>query len=324
MLLIIAVAAVIGASAQFVLAQQRSPASVAQVEKPANSQPPSPTPEPTVQDPPLSPTPSPTKVPTAAAAPTRPSAPPPATPTAPAPQASATAGDGYSKVTVNTDRGNFTVSYIGVPKGATHVVTDAASDGDCRDNCPVLSLADYVSRNGGFAGINGMYFCPADYPSCSSSKNSFDTLFFNSRSRAYLNSDNNVYSNLPWLAIEANGNPLFYSQTSQWGRDTGIQAGTAGNPMLIKNGQNVVGNYALDGKQQSVKSNRGAFAQKGNTIYLVVVQGATVPDAAAAMQALGMENAINIDGGGSSALWYNGSYLYGPGRAIPTAIIFTR
>lgn len=51
---------------------------------------------------------------------------------------------------------------------------------------------------------------------------------------------------------------------------------------------------------------------------------ATVPDSAAVYQTLGADNAINIDGGGSTALWLNGSYIYGPERAIPTAILFVR
>jgi exopolysaccharide biosynthesis protein len=40
------------------------------------------------------------------------------------------------------------------------------------------------------------------------------------------------------------------------------------------------------------------------------------------MEALGSTNALNIDAGGSSALWYNGSYKRGPGRGVPNALIF--
>ena len=35
-----------------------------------------------------------------------------------------------------------------------------------------------------------------------------------------------------------------------------------------------------------------------------------------------MEYAVNLDGGYSSALWYNDEYMVGPGRNIPNAIIF--
>ncbi len=233
-------------------------------------------------------------------------------------------GEGYSRSTVKTDAGDFPITCIGANKNSTRVVTDSANESDCKDNCPVLPLADYATRNGGFAAMNGMYFCPADYASCAGKVNTFDTLFFNSRVKAYINSDNNKYSVIPFLAVDAGSNPIFKHKTLEWGRDTGIQAGTAGNPLLIAGGGNVVGEYSLDDKQRNVKSNRGAFVQKGDTIFLCVVGGATVPDSASVYQKLGVDNAINIDGGGSSALWVNGSYIYGPGRNIPTAIIFTR
>jgi exopolysaccharide biosynthesis protein len=39
---------------------------------------------------------------------------------------------------------------------------------------------------------------------------------------------------------------------------------------------------------------------------------------------LGVDNAMNIDAGGSAALWANGRYIIGPGRDIPNAILFGR
>jgi exopolysaccharide biosynthesis protein len=47
-------------------------------------------------------------------------------------------------------------------------------------------------------------------------------------------------------------------------------------------------------------------------------------DLAAIMQAIGMENAFNLDGGGSSAMIYDGQYKVGPGRNIPNALIFIK
>lgn len=58
-------------------------------------------------------------------------------------------------------------------------MVDTASDSTCTRDCPALPLAEYVSRSGAYAGINGSYFCPADYPSCADKKNSFDTLLMN-------------------------------------------------------------------------------------------------------------------------------------------------
>lgn len=276
-----------------------------------------------------SPTPSPTPTPTPLKSSTpkpsttpRPSGVPTATPV-PISAISSMPGVGYSRNSVKTTSGTFTLTCVGAKIG-TRVVTDSASDNDCKDNCPVMPLDQYAARSNGFAAMNGMYFCPADYASCAGKTNSFDTLFFVSRLKKYLNSDNNVYSNIPFLVINGDGSPRFIGRTSEWGRDTGIMAGTAGNPMLIQGGNIAVVEGNLDDKQRTVKSNRGAFVQKGDTIYLCIIAGATVPNSATVYKTLTVDNAINIDGGGSSALWVNGKYVYGPGRQIPTAIIFAR
>ena len=39
---------------------------------------------------------------------------------------------------------------------------------------------------------------------------------------------------------------------------------------------------------------------------------------------LGAKGALNLDTGGSTALYYNGRYVVGPGRQLPNAIIFVR
>ncbi len=232
-------------------------------------------------------------------------------------------GEGYSYSLVKTDTGDFPLSCIGANKSNLRVITDSVSDNNCTNNCPVMSLADYATRNGGFAAINGMYFCPAEYSACAGKTNSFDTLFFNSKAKRYINSDNNVYSTLPFFIFSGDGTPIFKSRTLDWGRDTGIGAGTAGNPLLVQNGKALSLNQ-LDTKQKTAKIGAGAIVQKGDMLYLCIVGQASVLDAASVYTTLKADNAMNIDGGGSAAMWYNGSYVYGPGRNIPTAIIFAR
>lgn len=39
-------------------------------------------------------------------------------------------------------------------------------------------------------------------------------------------------------------------------------------------------------------------------------------------KALGVDYAMNLDGGGSTALYSNGAYNVGPGRLLPNAIVF--
>lgn len=112
-------------------------------------------------------------------------------------------GSGYSRQYVKNDYGTYMVDIIAADLNSAKVVVDTASDGTCGNDCPVSSLADYAGRSGAFAGINGPYFCPADYPACADKKNSFDTLLMN-KNKTYFNSDNNVYSTVPAVIFSGN------------------------------------------------------------------------------------------------------------------------
>lgn len=226
---------------------------------------------------------------------------------------------GFSQQNVTTDRGNFTVDIIAGNLSSTKVIVDTASDSDCSNNCPVLSLADYVSRNGAFAGINGTFFCPADYPSCNGKSGSFDTLLMNSK-KHYFNSDNNVYSTVP-AVIVGDSYIRFVSQSLQWGRDTSPNAVIAMQPMLVFNNQ-IAFNGSDDPKFGS-KGTRSFIANKDNMVYIGTIFNATMEDSAHVLQTLHMQNAINLDEGGSTALWFGG-YKAGPGRNIPNAVLFLR
>jgi len=235
------------------------------------------------------------------------------------PESNSPPASGYSQQKVTTGGGSFLVDIISADLGSTRIIVDTASDGDCGNNCPVLSLADYVSRNGAFAGINGSYFCPAEYPSCAGKTNSFDTLLMN-KNKVYFNSGNNVYSTVP-AVIFGGGWIRFVGQSLEWGRDTGIDGMIANRPLLVAGG-NVVYGGGGDAKWES-RGPRNFVANRGNNVFIGIVRGATLAEAAGVLQALGMENGLNLDSGGSSALWAGG-YKYGPGRSIPNAILLVR
>ncbi|MEK7622831.1 MAG: phosphodiester glycosidase family protein [Patescibacteria group bacterium] len=226
-------------------------------------------------------------------------------------------GSGFSRQSVTTDIGSFTVSLVAADLNSTRVIVDTASDGDCANDCPVLSLGAYVSRSGAFAGINGSYFCPASYPSCAGKTNSFDTLLMN-KNKVYFNSTNNVYSTVPAVVFSGTS-PNFVGQSLSIGRDTSPDSIIANYPLLVSGGQVVFGGN--DDPKQGSRGNRSFIANKGSTIYIGVVHGVTMAESARVMAALGMDNALNLDSGGSTALW-SGGYRVGPGRDIPNAILF--
>lgn len=224
---------------------------------------------------------------------------------------------GYSRQKVSSEVGEFMVDIIAGDLSSTKVIVDTASDTDCANDCPVLSLGDYVSRNGAYAGINGSYFCPASYPTCAGKTNSFDTLLMN-KNKKYFNSDNNVYSTVP-VAVFGGGWARFMGRSLDWGRDTGVDGVIANQPLLLSGG-----NIAFGGDGDPKKGSRGSrsFVGTGNgKIYIGVIHNVTVAEMAYTLKNLGLTDALNLDSGGSTALW-SGGYKVGPGRNIPNAIIF--
>ncbi len=239
------------------------------------------------------------------------------------PTISSLSGEGFLRSQVNTDFGTFPLTCIGGAKSSTKIVTDTANDDDCTNNCSTMPLADFVNRNHGFAGMNGSYFCPASYPSCESKKDSFDTLAFNSRLGRYINSNNNVYSVLPFWVFFHDGSSRVLSQTLSWGRDTNISGGMAGNPLLVSGGKSVLNTANLDQKQSTASFGVNAIVETANTYYFCHLQKATIAQSAKVYEILGASSAMNVDGGGSAAL-YAGGYKVGPGRNIPNALIMVR
>lgn len=236
------------------------------------------------------------------------------------PESNAPPGAGYNRQSVAVEGlGSFMVSLVAGDLGNTRVIVDTAADSDCSNDCPVLPLATYVSRNGAFAGINGSYFCPADYPSCAGKTNTYDLLVMNSK-KTYFNSGNNVYSNNP-AVIFGDGYVRFVSAASQWGRDTSPTGVLSNYPLLVSGGNVVFGGD--DDPKKGSRGGRSFVANKGNTVYIGVVHSATVAESARVLKTLGMENAMNLDDGGSTALW-SGGYKVGPGRNLPNVILFIR
>lgn len=278
---------------------------------------PTPTPEPTP-----TPTPSPTPSATPKATP-KPTPKPTATPTPNV--SSSTAHSTYSRQTVGSFRGNFTadIATFELGPGKIKVATDTASDSDCATDCPVMSVKSYVDRwPGAVAAINGTYFCPSDYSGCHPNEvNSFFWKIKNSRLGTMINGSNGLGENDGFLMFSSNGTAKYVSRWSDY-TSFGPYAGINHKPTVVLNGKYNVDENTLDDKQRTAKMARGALGLKGQTLYAVVVQSATIMDLGAVMESLGVDVALNLDGGGSTALWYNGSYRRGPGRSVPNAVVF--
>jgi hypothetical protein len=227
---------------------------------------------------------------------------------------------GYKRQIVSSDVGDFLVDIIAADLNSTKVIVDTASDGTCTNDCPVMALGDYAARSGAFAAVNGPYFCPSTYPSCAGKTNSFDTLLMN-KNKVYFNSDNNVYSTVP-AVIFSGSSARYVSKSLEWGRDTGVDSVIANQPLLVLNGEIVYGNDT-EAKRLS-KGSRVFIGSTDSRVYIGVIYNANTAEAAHVIQTMGIKNALNLDSGGSTALWSNGRYLAGPGRALPFGILFVK
>lgn len=233
--------------------------------------------------------------------------------------ASGPPGAGYSRITVSTERGSFTVSVVSIDMTGIRMVIDTASENDCPNDCPTIPLGEYVSRNGAFAGINGSYFCPADYPDCESKKNSFDFPVYNSRLNKWVNQGNLFWNNRAIIYQDGGGMYFLRNANSFNG---GLTAGITNYPGLLDGGEVIVDHYPLTDKLRS-KGSKTGIGLRGNVVYLVVAGNVDIYDLAHIFKSLGATHALNLDGGGSTALWYGG-YKAGPGRSLPNAVLFVR
>ncbi|MCA9392270.1 phosphodiester glycosidase family protein [candidate division WWE3 bacterium] len=229
---------------------------------------------------------------------------------------------GYSYQSVSTSKGTFGVYLVKLSRSQYTMKTITANTNDCTNNCPAKTLADYVSSNNAYAGINGSYFCPPDYASCSGKTYSFDSAMYNSNLGKWINASHLTWNGLGM--VTANGATLKYYQPSTSYDNSSVTAGIVNFPSLLHGGTIVGDTGNLAAYQTQVKGTRGFIGSNDTDFFFGHVSGATVLDVAYVLKALGATNALNLDGGGSSALYVGGSYKVGPGRLLPNAVVFVR
>lgn len=206
------------------------------------------------------------------------------------------------------------------------------------------SLGEFALEHDAFAAVNGTYFDTG-----SSKRNYYFFPVLNSSSGELINEDQLKYwTTGPIMAFDEN-NKFYYFKDSRefpvkdWYRDgdgsageafkkaygVKLQAAIGNKPRLIEEKMNLLIEWDIDKKQRDTKALRNALAWKAGkdknsngTLYLVIARSATVPELANIMKVMVVDYALNLDGGYSSALWYNDEYMMGPGRDVPNVILF--
>lgn len=212
---------------------------------------------------------------------------------------------------------NYTVATFDI--GSTTIVTDSANDDDCSNDCPIKPLASYVAENGGRAGINGTYFCPADYASCGGKVNTYDFPVWNNRKKKWMRADT-LFWNGRGMMVFRPGSVRFFPCAACTGAPSDITGGIVNYPSLLAGGTTVLDEGSLTDNLRVTKGTRSGIGFGGGKIFLVVARSANMGDMVNIFKALGATDALNLDGGGSSAL-FNGGYRAGPGRNLPNAVI---
>lgn len=236
----------------------------------------------------------------------------------------------YENYTIATDQGSFSVKVVTLRRDTFEMVTDTGDSSDCVDDCSAKPLADYVSENSAFAGIHGSYFCPPDYEECDASTYSYYPPVFNSELDKMINDDSIIYHNRPIIAQTTDGEMHYFHRPDDFGdtladyeETSGLEVSAAiGNwPSLVEGGESVVSGEPMESSFYNVGT-RGGIGWDETYFYLVIASSATVPNLASIFETLGVEYAMNLDGGGTAALYYDEAYKSGPGRLLPNAIVF--
>jgi hypothetical protein len=236
----------------------------------------------------------------------------------------------YQAYTLTLDDGSFFIKVATLPRADFEMITDTAATGDCGDDCPVQSLESFVNEHAAFAAIHGTYFCPSDYADCTNKSSTFLPPVFNTGLDVMINDDTLVFHDRPIIAQTTDGTMHFFRRSKDFGDDLDdyedrsgleVQAAIGNWPALIEAGEIVVDEEPTEASFTTYGT-RGGLGWDENNFYLVIASGATVPNLASIFAQLGADYALNLDGGGSATLYYDGMYKAGPGRLLPNAVIF--
>lgn len=236
----------------------------------------------------------------------------------------------FRSFTLTNAAGSFPIRVISLKKNSFDLLTDTAETGDCASNCAALSLKDFVERNNATIGIHGTYFCPPDYPACEGKVNTFLPPVMHSALGTLLNENGLRFFNRPLVTVAQDGRFSFFHRASALGSTLqDVETATGGPlravignwPSLVENGVSVAAGEPSE-PGFLVAGTRGGIGWNSDTVFLVVASNATMEQFASIFVTLGAQFAMNLDGGGSVALFEDGAYRVGPGRLLPNAIIF--
>lgn len=232
----------------------------------------------------------------------------------------------YSLITKTVDGHRVRIFHI--PAGDSYRVTAVAMNTGS-------TLRNFVELGRGVAGINGAYFTPRDYSGKPDSTNAV----------RIMNSDWFTYSRYyPDTGINgifgflSDGSPILV-QNSIYGEkklkdnyNSGmileLVSGIANFPILLMNSVDLVPRYNQLGliteKMKTISTKSFICRTIKNDIKMGTIEKISMLDMPTFIRQFGCVDAINLDSGGSIAMYDKKRYIVGPGRNIMDAFVIVK
>lgn len=177
------------------------------------------------------------------------------------------------------------------------------------------SLESMAKRTGAYAAINGSFF------------NSFDKGSYKKAHGEIIINHQEV--NEGWtgasIGFTETNTPVIGSSRSFKTVDASFKHMTSAGPTLLQGGKIVLNAKAegMNDPKITTQSSQRSFIgyTKTNRLMLGTVPNVTTAQLAQICKELGLEAALNMDGGASSGLYANGKYLTKPGRLLSNALV---
>lgn len=231
----------------------------------------------------------------------------------------------YSLITKFVDGHRVRIFHI--PSDDTYRVTAVASNS-------ASSLKSLIASAGGVAGINGAYFIPRDYSGLPDATNAVRIMGHDGFSYSKYFPDTGV-NGVFWFL--ADGSPLLvqnniYSDTRlrdnfHSGMLLELESGIANFPILLANSKNLLPRYQDAGlitEKMRTKTTKSFICRTPDSIKMGTIEKISMLDVPDFLWKFGCIDAINLDNGGSMALYDRQKYLVGPGRNIMDAFVIIR
>ncbi|MCH8518259.1 phosphodiester glycosidase family protein [Candidatus Gracilibacteria bacterium] len=221
---------------------------------------------------------------------------------------------GCVEANIFTERkvGDITLRYVTYPIGSEvyslHTVTSEA----------VVNIDSLAASKNAISGINGVFFCPADYTECGGQNFTINERFIEGRDESFYNDtgDRGVFG---W---NTDGTPFIY-QTGQLNHTERLQIyeGLGNFPIIFFEGRNMLEQYhdlgLIDRRMTSPVSRHFICSnQSGTEIYFGSSTPTSLDSLAPALYGIGCYNALNLDAGASTQFLYNGRRLASGSRNI--------